>query len=180
LHDVILCPHLPIIEPAAGAAMPPRFVSTDDLNAAIERVTPDVLALLADGVPRTEAAIVKALAGRHSKQDVKPALARLNVLGRIDLKGSRYTLLTAEAGQGLGESDGVIDQPGRWLETPDRAVVHQSGPSRPSRRVDPVAGTTRAARWRDPFPSSTHAPIDRGLAEGQGFEGSRTHLGMSV
>jgi hypothetical protein len=75
--------------------MPPRFVSTDDLNAAIERVTPDVLALLADGVPRTEAAIVKALAGRHPRQDVKLALARLNVLGQIDLQGGRYVLASA-------------------------------------------------------------------------------------
>jgi hypothetical protein len=70
--------------------------SSDHLNAAIERVAPDVLALLADGVPRTEAAIVKALAGRHSKQGVKPALARLNVLGQIDLQGSKYVLAEPE------------------------------------------------------------------------------------
>jgi hypothetical protein len=37
--------------------MPPRFVSTDHLNAAIERVMPDVLALLGDGVPRTSGSL---------------------------------------------------------------------------------------------------------------------------
>jgi hypothetical protein len=56
--------------------------------------------LPACGVPRTEAAIVKALAGRHPKQDVKRALARLNVLGRIDLKGSRYVLAAPAPEQG--------------------------------------------------------------------------------
>jgi hypothetical protein len=66
----------------------------------IERVAPDVLALLGDGVPRTEAAIVKALAGRHAKQDVKPALARLDVLGRIDLRDGRYVLAAPEPEQG--------------------------------------------------------------------------------
>jgi hypothetical protein len=30
---------------------PPRATSSDDVNAMIERVTPDVLALLADSVP---------------------------------------------------------------------------------------------------------------------------------
>jgi hypothetical protein len=43
-------------------------------------------------VPRTKAAIVKALAGRHPKPDVKGAIARLVVLGRLDLQGSRYFL----------------------------------------------------------------------------------------
>ena len=80
--------------------MPPRATSSAALNAMIERVAPDVLALLADGVPRDEAAIVAALAGRHAKQDVRLTLMRLDVLGRLDLQGSRYTLLAAEAGQG--------------------------------------------------------------------------------
>jgi hypothetical protein len=39
------------------ASKPSRlWSSARDLHAAIERVTPDVLALLADGVPRAEAA----------------------------------------------------------------------------------------------------------------------------
>jgi hypothetical protein len=80
--------------------MPSRLVSSDDLNAAIARVAPDVLALLGDGVPRSEAAIVRALANRHPKQDVKRALARLDVLGQLDLQGSRYVLAAPEAEQG--------------------------------------------------------------------------------
>ena len=36
---------------------------TAELNATIERIAPDVLTLLADGVPRRKAAIVAALAG---------------------------------------------------------------------------------------------------------------------
>ena len=82
------------------AAKPPRLMSSADLNAAIERVTPDVLALLGDGVPRNKAAIVAALTDRHPKPDVKRALARPSVLGRLDQRGSRYTLPAAEADQG--------------------------------------------------------------------------------
>jgi hypothetical protein len=50
--------------------MPSRPSSSADLDAAIARVTPDVLALLGDGVPRTEGAIVAALAGRYPKGTV--------------------------------------------------------------------------------------------------------------
>jgi hypothetical protein len=82
------------------APEPPRLMSSDEVTAMIERVAPDVLALLADGVPRTEATIVKALAGRHPKPDVKRAIARLAVLGRLDRQGSRYTLAVDETGQG--------------------------------------------------------------------------------
>jgi hypothetical protein len=74
--------------------------SSADLDAAIERVTPDVLALLGDGVPRTEAAIVAALADRHARDDVRLTVMRLDVVGRLDLQGSRYTLPAAEAEQG--------------------------------------------------------------------------------
>ena len=80
------------------AIKPPRLTSSDDLNAMIERVAPDVLALLGDGVPRDEAAIVAALADRHAKADVKRAIARLSVLGRLELQGSRYTRPVAEDG----------------------------------------------------------------------------------
>ena len=82
------------------ATKPSRLWSSADLDAAIERVTPDVLALLTDDVPRTEAAIVAALAGRHAKDDVRLTLMRLDVVGQLDLWGSRYTLATAEAEQG--------------------------------------------------------------------------------
>jgi hypothetical protein len=84
------------------ATKPPRATSSDDRNAAIERIAPDVLALLGDGVPRNEAAIVTALADRPPKQDVRRTIARLAVLGRLDLHGSRYTLPAVEVGQGQG------------------------------------------------------------------------------
>jgi hypothetical protein len=77
-----------------------RFWSSDDLDAAIAQVAPDVLALLGDGVPRAEAAIIAALAGRHPKDEIKLSVMRLDVIGRLDLQGSRYTLPAAEAEQG--------------------------------------------------------------------------------
>jgi hypothetical protein len=72
--------------PSSLTRMPPRATSSDDLNAMIERVAPDVLALLADGVPRNKAAIVAVLADRHPKQDVKRAIARLSVIGQVELR----------------------------------------------------------------------------------------------
>jgi hypothetical protein len=77
----------------------PRLWSSADLDAMIERVTPDVLALLGDGVPRTEAAIVAALAGRHPKDDVRLTVMRLDVLGQLELQDGRYTLPAPEAEQ---------------------------------------------------------------------------------
>jgi hypothetical protein len=74
--------------------------SSADLDTAIARVTPDVLALLGDGAPRTEAAIVTALAGRHAKDDVALTLARLDVLGRLAMLGSRYVLPAPEPERG--------------------------------------------------------------------------------
>jgi hypothetical protein len=74
--------------------------SSADLDAAIERITPDVLALLADGVPRPEAAIVAALAGRHGKHDVRLTVMRLDVLGQLEMRRGRYVRPAAEAGQG--------------------------------------------------------------------------------
>jgi hypothetical protein len=76
----------------------PKHWSSADLAAAIERVTPGVLALLADGVPRTEAAIVAALADWHPKDEVKLTVMRLDIVGRLELRGGRYTL-PAEAGR---------------------------------------------------------------------------------
>ena len=58
----------------------------------IERVTPDILGLLADGVPRRKPAIVEALAGRHAKRDVAHALIRLAVTERVREIGGKYAL----------------------------------------------------------------------------------------
>jgi hypothetical protein len=81
--------------------MPPtKPWSSADLNAAIARTAPDVVALLGDGVPRTEAEIIAALAGQHSKDDVTLTVMRLDVVGRLDLQGGRYTLPAAEAEPG--------------------------------------------------------------------------------
>jgi hypothetical protein len=83
------------------AGMPPtKRWSSADLDAVIAQVTPDVLILLADGVPRSEAAIVTALAGRHPKQDVTLTVMRLDVLGRLVETRGKYTLPTAEVAQG--------------------------------------------------------------------------------
>jgi hypothetical protein len=53
-------------DPTIMARMTPiKRWSSADLNAAIARTAPDVVALLGDGVPRAEAAIVAALADRQ-------------------------------------------------------------------------------------------------------------------
>jgi hypothetical protein len=70
----------------------PTLTGTAELNAMIARVAPDILGLLADGVPRRKAAIVEALAGRHDKQDVVHALIRLAVTGRVEEPRGRYAL----------------------------------------------------------------------------------------
>jgi hypothetical protein len=72
------------------------MTGTAEINATIERVTPAILGLLVDGVPRTKAAIVAALADRHGKQDVVHTLIRLAVTGQVSETGGRYTLAAAE------------------------------------------------------------------------------------
>jgi len=66
--------------------------SSADFNAVIARVTPDVLALLGDGVPRTRGTILMALADRHPKDDVRRTLMRLAVTEQLVEKGGKYTL----------------------------------------------------------------------------------------
>ena len=69
-----------------------RFTGTAELNAMVARVAPDVLELLADGTPRSKAAIVAALAGRHPADEVGLTLTRLSVTGEVEEAGGRYTL----------------------------------------------------------------------------------------
>src|SRR4051794_23651449 len=80
----------------AGTAAPrtKAFANTGsaELTAMVERVAPSILALLADGVPRTKPAIVEALADRHDKRDVVHALIRLAVTGQVEESGGRYLL----------------------------------------------------------------------------------------
>jgi len=79
---------------------PSALTGTAELNALIERVAPDILALLADRVPRTKAVIVKALADRHAEDNVGLALIRLVVTEKV-VDGGKYALLqgaTPDAG----------------------------------------------------------------------------------
>jgi hypothetical protein len=72
---------------------PPRPVSSSaDLHAAIERITPDLLALLGDGVPRTKRTILSALADRHAKDEVRRTLMRLAVTEQLGEKSGKDTL----------------------------------------------------------------------------------------
>ena len=77
---------------------PSVLTGTAELNVMIERVAPSILALLADGLPRSKPAIVEALAGRHDKQDVVHTLIRLAVTGRVEETGGRYTVETPGEG----------------------------------------------------------------------------------
>src|SRR3954451_10967633 len=81
---------------AARTLSPHAFTGSAELNATVEQIAPDVLGLLADGVPRTKAAVVEALAGRHDKQDVVHALIRLAVTGRLEETGGKNTLTANE------------------------------------------------------------------------------------
>jgi hypothetical protein len=74
----------------------PTITGTTELNAMIDRVAPDILEVLADGVPRPKAAIVAALAGRHAEADVALALVRLAVTERVVETGGKYALAEAE------------------------------------------------------------------------------------
>jgi hypothetical protein len=60
----------------------------------------DILALLADGVPRTEATIVTVLADRHPKDDIALTLMRLAVTEQLVETGGKYTLPAAETERG--------------------------------------------------------------------------------
>ena len=91
---------MPVI-PCPRRRMPPtKRWSSADFDAAIARVTPDVLALLGDGVPRSRGMIIAALADRHPKEDVRRTLMRLAVTERLVETGGKYTLPAPEAEQG--------------------------------------------------------------------------------
>ena len=73
--------------------MPPtKRWSSADFDAVIAQVTPDILALLGDGMPRSRGTILTALAGRQPKDDVRRTVMRLAVLGQLAMQGSRYSL----------------------------------------------------------------------------------------
>ena len=81
--------------PSPGARpSPPRHAGSAEIAAMVARTAPAVLDLLSDGVPRTRAAIVAALADRHPKDDVVRTLMRLAVTGQLVETNGRYTLAT--------------------------------------------------------------------------------------
>ena len=72
--------------------MPPRCLSSTDINAMIDRTAPAIIELLADGVPRNHRDIVEALAGRHAKDDVVRTVMRMSVTGKLGEIGGKFTL----------------------------------------------------------------------------------------
>jgi hypothetical protein len=83
-------------DPAIREPSPYEGAGSAAVNAMVARVAPAILELLADDVPRSKAAIVEALAGRHDKQDVVHVLIRLAVTGRVVETGGRYVLAAPE------------------------------------------------------------------------------------
>jgi hypothetical protein len=77
------------------------FTGSAEINATVARVAPAVLELLADGVPRTKAAIIEALAARHDADDVALTLVRLAVTGRVEETNGKYTV-ASEPGPDVG------------------------------------------------------------------------------
>jgi hypothetical protein len=73
----------------------PRFPSSADTEAMVERVAPAILALLGDGVPRSRRTIVAALADQHPKEEVRRTLMRLAVTGQVDDADVKYVLVAA-------------------------------------------------------------------------------------
>jgi hypothetical protein len=69
-----------------------RHGSSADTHAMVAEVSPAILALLADGVPRSRHAILAALAGRHPRDDVRRTLMRLAVTEQLVETGGKYTL----------------------------------------------------------------------------------------
>ncbi len=80
--------------PVEGHPSPPRHQGSAEIAAMVTRTTPAILDLLKDGVPRSRAAIVTALADPHSKEDVVRTLMRLAVTGQLVEAKGKYTLAT--------------------------------------------------------------------------------------
>ena len=83
-------------DPAARKPSPYEGAGSAAINATVARIAPAILELLADGMPRSKAAIVEALAGRHARDDVVHALIRLAVTGQVVDTGGKYALAASE------------------------------------------------------------------------------------
>jgi hypothetical protein len=90
-----LSPGVPTIAHHPRSSRTPT--SSVELDAQIERTAPAVLALLADGTPRSKRAIITALADRHGKDEVRRTLMRLAVTDRLTERGGKFTLPQADA-----------------------------------------------------------------------------------
>ena len=127
------------------------MTGTAELNATIERVAPDVLGLLADGVPRTKAAIVEALAGRHDGEDVALALIRLAVTGRVEEASGKYVLgRRASAPDARPRLGGALSRgcpPRRW-RTAGEPQERPSGMGH-TRSLPPAGRVSRGSRSRE-------------------------------
>ena len=119
---------------------PSALTGTAELNAMIERVAPAILGLLADGVPRTKAAIVAALAGRHAEADVALALVRLAVTGGWS-RPAASTRWRARTGRPRPPDP-------RRSPRPLRALLGAAGRGVPGPRGLPPADRRPWARWR--------------------------------
>jgi hypothetical protein len=74
--------------------------SSADFDALLARVTPDVLALLVDGLPRFRATILAALADPHPKENLRRTLMRLAVIEQVVETGGKDTLPAARTEPG--------------------------------------------------------------------------------
>ena len=72
--------------------MPDRYPSSADTHAMVARVTPAILELLGDGLPRSRHDIVAALAPQHPRDEVVRTLMRLAVTGRLVEAERKYRL----------------------------------------------------------------------------------------
>lgn len=72
--------------------MPPRYMSSVDINAVIASTVPAMLDLLADGTPRGRRAIIEARAGRYATEDVVPTLVRMAVTCQLIKVERKFTV----------------------------------------------------------------------------------------
>src|SRR5690242_3244228 len=77
---------------------PSAFTGSADVDAMVERVAPDILELLADGVPRRKPASVAALANRHAEDEIELTLIRLAVTEQVRETGGQVHVAGAQGG----------------------------------------------------------------------------------
>jgi hypothetical protein len=85
---------MPRTKAPAARPSPHERAGSEAIQAMVARTAPAVLELLADGVPRSKAAIVEVPAGRHAREDVVHTLIRLAVTGQGHEVVSKYTLVS--------------------------------------------------------------------------------------